>query len=84
METMQHLMRFTKPFNLYLELVEQPGTCRSVEFTCSNSSAPCTLLAYQCDGFSDCTDNSDEIACGKYRLLKLEVIMAVLAISIFQ
>uniref|UniRef100_A0A672JCA6 Low density lipoprotein receptor-related protein 2b n=1 Tax=Salarias fasciatus TaxID=181472 RepID=A0A672JCA6_SALFA len=45
------------------------GACDSDEFQCSNGQ--CIDADWRCDGTKDCTDDSDELNCRKYR----EVIM---------
>lgn len=38
-----------------------PGTCPPFDFPCSDGS--CIPVTKQCDGFSDCPDNADELNC---------------------
>jgi len=38
--------------------------CEESQFQCSNGR--CIPLLWKCDGDEDCSDGSDESACGKY------------------
>lgn len=42
--------------------------CGSDEFTCNNGE--CVEESDHCDGFDDCTDDSDEDGCGMHSLTR--------------
>ena len=43
--------------------------CASDQYTCSNGQ--CIPLVWECDGFLDCFDSSDEFSCGMCNLERL-------------
>lgn len=45
--------------------------CNADQFQCRNGN--CILQAKMCDGRSDCTDNSDELECGKSAVARLNL-----------
>lgn len=48
-----------------------PGQiCKTHEFLCRNRQQ-CVLKGFVCDGEYDCSDQSDEIGCGKLNNQKL-------------
>ncbi|XP_069157061.1 uncharacterized protein [Procambarus clarkii] len=40
------------------------GACAEDEFSCLDGSE-CLPMTWQCDGYDNCNDNSDELSCGK-------------------
>ena len=50
---------------LFLLLLFCGTDCSEVEFQCVNG-LQCIDMANQCDGFPNCVDRSDEMACGEY------------------
>ncbi|XP_063053042.1 low-density lipoprotein receptor-related protein 5 isoform X2 [Engraulis encrasicolus] len=41
----------------------EPPTCSSEQFTCATGDIDCIPMAWRCDGFAECDDNSDEANC---------------------
>ena len=55
---MQNMWSWCAPFSLPLAI-----ECDSSQFTCDNGQ--CIPASFECDGYSDCGDDSDESSCGK-------------------
>ncbi len=41
----------------------EPPTCAPDQFTCLSGNIGCIPLVWQCDGYSECEDESDELNC---------------------
>ena len=50
-----------------LKLIGFPATCHSSAFTCD--SGKCVHSDYRCNGYADCPDDGDEIACGMFNMM---------------
>lgn len=48
----------------YFFVVVAETDCDPTEFMCANKR--CIVMAWKCDDYDDCNDNSDEWDCRKY------------------
>ncbi len=54
---------------IFICLETSVASCRPEEFRCNNNR--CLFKRWVCDGENDCGDNSDEINCGKTKMIDL-------------
>ena len=47
-----------------LNIIVIEGCDQAIYFTCNNGD--CIKKFWKCDGDNDCSDNSDELYCGKF------------------
>ena len=53
----------TEYTNVICFLSPEPPTCSPDQFTCATGEIDCIPMAWRCDGFPECDDQSDEDSC---------------------